>query len=97
MLSVLSVVNSSHSAVGIVLRTTPPGNGELHPTISCPSFHSRIQVCQSIRRTAAASRRSCAVLGTASTGLFDAASHTPASHQTSSRLCVASPSQDPMA
>ena len=31
MLSVSSVVNSSHSAVGIVLRTTPPGNRELHP------------------------------------------------------------------
>ncbi len=36
VLSVLSVVNSSHSAVGIVLRTTPPGNRELHPS----SFHS---------------------------------------------------------
>ena len=36
VLSVLSVVNSSHSAVGIVLRTTPPGNRELHPvTRSC--------------------------------------------------------------
>ena len=34
VLSVLSVVNSSHSAVGIVLRTTPPGNGELHPSSS---------------------------------------------------------------
>ena len=32
VLSVLSVVNSCHSAVGIVLRTTPPGNRELHPT-----------------------------------------------------------------
>ena len=32
VLSVLSVVNSSHSAVGIVLRTTPPENRELHPT-----------------------------------------------------------------
>ena len=35
MLSVLSVVrNSSHSAVGIVLQTTPPGNRELHPSSS---------------------------------------------------------------
>ena len=36
---------SSHSAVGIVLRTTPPGNRELHPgslvrisDVSCSRF-----------------------------------------------------------
>ncbi len=40
VLSVLSVVNSSHSAVGIVLRTTPPGNRELHPLRTGPELRT---------------------------------------------------------
>ena len=38
VISVSSVVNSSHFAVGIVLRTTTPGNRELHPTTASGSF-----------------------------------------------------------